>query len=82
MLEIVKRDIKLTSLNLSNCSAVDDKVITDLTCLFSKNSTIKELHLDKTHITEKGVATLFDSIKESIKVHTITVVKCRLSLKM
>lgn len=82
VLEIVKRDIKMTSLNLSYCNEVNDDVINDLCCLFSKNSTIKELRLDKTDITEKGLAVLFESIKESLKVHTISVVGCKLELKL
>ncbi len=82
VLEIVKRDIKMTSLNLSNCDEVNDDVVSDLCCLFSKNSTIKELRLDKTDITEKGLAILFESIKESIKVHTISIMGCKLDLKM
>jgi len=81
VLELLKREIKLTSLNLSNCSSVDDAVVSDLCCLFSQNSTIKELRLDRTEISEAGLKQIFETIKQSLKVHTLSVEGCRLSLK-
>ena len=81
MLELLRREIKLTSLNLSKCSSVDDVVVSDLCCLFSQNSTIKELRLDHTGITEKGLTKIFETIKQSLKVHTISVEGCRLSFE-
>ena len=46
--EIVKREVKLTKLNLSDNTGVNDFVAQDLCLLFSHHSTMEELYLDKT----------------------------------
>ena len=76
--EISKRQIQLTTLNLSENETVNDKVVEDLCYLFTNQSTIEHLYLDRTNITIKGVKKLLDSIKDSLKVRTISVEGCKL----
>jgi len=70
----------MTSLNLSDNSTVNDSVVTNLCYLFTNSSTIENLYLDNTKITIKGVKKLLDSIKESLKVRTISLRRCNLKL--
>lgn len=78
--EIVKGEVKLTKLNLSENSAVNDIVVEDLCLLFSQHSTMKELYLSKTSLTELGLLKLLDSIADSLKVKTLAVADCDITL--
>ena len=80
IIEIVKREIKLTKLNLSDNNGINDIVVEDLCHLFSQHSTMKQLYLNKTSISEKGLLKLLDSIKDSLKVRTIAVADCGMTL--
>lgn len=70
----------MTSLNLSDNSTINDSVVSNLCYLFTNNSTIENLYLDNTSITMKGVKKLIDSVKESLKVRTISIRGCDLKL--
>ena len=81
MLEIAKRQSQLESLNLSDNPTINDQVAEDLCFLFTSSSTMKHLYLDTTHITIKGLRLIIESIKESLKVRTISVQSCDLDLE-
>ena len=53
----------------------------DLTHLFTQSSTMIHLFLDNTEVTLKGLIKLLKSIKESLKVRTISVRGCGLKFK-
>ena len=80
MLEICKRQVNLETLNLSENLNVSDKVTEDLSYLFTSSSTIKHLYLDKTAITIKGLRKIMISIKDSLKVRTLSIKSCDLPL--
>ena len=80
IIEIVKREINLTKLNLGSNDSVCDEVIEDLCQLFSQHSTMQQLMLDNTKITTKGLAMLLESMTHSLKVRTISVRNCRMQL--
>ena len=66
-------NLKLKSLNLSHCSSVDDEVIRYLSPYTEKNRALEELLLDKTSITMDSLMQIFKTIKESLRVRTISV---------
>ena len=82
VVEIVKREVKLTKLNLGDNESISDEVVEDLCQLFSQHSTLQELFLDKTKITSRGVNNLLDSICQSLKVRTISVRDCGMQLSI
>ena len=73
---LASREINLNKLNLSRNKGIDNEVCIILANLFSKNSPIKHLYLDDTSISESGVAEIVSSIKENLKVHTLTFRNC------
>ena len=82
VIEIVKREVKLTTLNLGDNESISDEVVEDLCELFSQHSTLQELILDKTKITSKGVNHLLESICQSLKVRTISTRDCGMQLSI
>ena len=56
VIEICNREVKLTKLILSENSSVNDEVMEDLCKIFLNQSTMKEIYLDSTWITNKGLA--------------------------
>lgn len=80
IIEICNREVKLTKLVLSENSSINDEVLEDLSKIFLNQSTMKEIYLDSTSITNKGLTKLLSSIKESMKVNKISVCDCNLNL--
>ena len=78
---MAKREIRLTSLDLSDNVTVNDNVVKDLTTLFSNSSTLVNLYLNKTQVTIEGLLILLGSIKDSLKVREIGVEGCGIDLE-
>ena len=78
--EICSREVRLTKLNLSENKSVNDHVSQDLCLLFSQHSTMEELYLDRTSITQAGLLKLLQSISQSLKVRTISIDNCDITL--
>ena len=51
ILGLIKGEIKLIKLMLSENSRINDEIVKDLQLIFSQKSTLDELYLDKTNIT-------------------------------
>lgn len=66
---------------MSENDTVNHKVVEQLCYLFTSSSTIKHLYLDKTKIILKSLKRLLNSIKDSLKVRTISVKGCNMNLK-
>jgi len=77
---LASREINLNRLNLSRNERIDNEVCMILSSLFSENSPIKHLCLDDTSVTESGVAEIVSSIKENLKVHTLTFKHCKVNI--
>ena len=78
---IATREIHhINSLNLSRNLTINDEICKVLTVLFTSKSNVKHLYLDYTEITEKGVATLVQSIAENLKVQTLSFTNCRVKI--
>ena len=79
--EIAKQNIRLETLDLSDNEHVNHKVVEQLCYLFTSSSTIINLHLNKTRITFQSLKTILSSIKDSLKVRTISITGNRLNFK-
>ena len=73
MILIIKMSLKLKSLNLSHCSSIDDEVVGFLAQFMEQNRALEELFLDKTSISMNSLIQIFKTIKESLRVRTISV---------
>ena len=77
---MTKHQMNLVTLNLSGNLNVNDNFVKDLCVLFTAQSTLVHLYLDKTAIRIRGFKKLLESCKVSLKVRTISVNECRLEL--
>ena len=65
---------------MSENDTVNHKVVEQLCYLFTSSSTIVNLHLNKTRITLQSLKKIFSSIRESLKVRSLSIVGCRINL--